>query len=258
MADATNNRCIIIGASHGGAQVATRLRRLGWEGQISLIGDEHHLPYHRPPLSKDYLKGVKTREAIQLHNEAAYSKSDVDLLLGSRVEQVNRDSKHIVLESGETIDYAKLVLAVGSKPRVLSIPGSGLEGVFYLRNADDVDHIRDAATKGKRAVIIGGGYIGLEAAASLRMLGVEVTVLEVMSRILQRVTCETVSNFFARVHCEEGVDIRTETQAKAILGSESVTGVELHNGEVVEADFVIIGVGVLQMNPRHACGNLLL
>lgn len=242
---AANNRCVIVGASHGGAQVATRLRRLGWEGQISLIGDEPHLPYHRPPLSKDYLKGDKTREGIQLHNEVAYEKSGVELLLGSRVEQINRDAKHIALDNGQSIDYEKLVLAVGARPRILPLPGSDLEGVFYLRNADDVDRIRAASVKGKRAVVIGGGYIGLEAAASLRLLGIEVTVLEAMSRILQRITCEAISGFFTRVHREEGVDIRTEAQANAIIGSERVTGVELDTGEVVEADFVIIGIGVL-------------
>ena len=245
MSDTTNKRCVIVGASHGGAQVATRLRRLGWEGSISLIGDERHIPYHRPPLSKDYLKGLKTRDAIQLHNESAYAKSDVDLLLGTRVEQIDRDSKQIVLAGDETMAYDKLVLAVGSKPRVIPLPGSDLEGVYYLRNADDVDQIRAAAKKAKRAAIIGGGYIGLEAAASLRMLEIEVTVLEAMPRILQRVTCEPVSSFFARVHAEEGVDIRTEAQAKAILGDGAVTGVELKSGDVVDADFVIIGVGVL-------------
>ena len=243
--DVAKNRCIIVGASHGGAQVATRLRRLGWNGQISLIGEEPYLPYHRPPLSKDYLKGVKTRKAILLHNEAAYSKSGVELLLGSRVEQIARDSKHIVLDSGQTLDYEKLVLAVGARPRILPLPGSKLENVFYLRNADDVDRIRAASAKGKRAVVIGGGYIGLEVAASLRMLGLEVAVLEAMSRVLQRITCEAVSDFFTRVHREEGVAIRTDAQANAILGSDSATGVELNTGEVVDADFVIIGVGVL-------------
>ena len=242
---AANKRCVIVGASHSGAQVATRLRRLGWDGQISLIGDEPHIPYHRPPLSKDYLKGIKTREGIQLHNETAYSKSGVNLLLGLRADRIARDSKQVIFEGGRTIDYDKLVLAVGARPIVLPLPGADLDGVFYLRNADDVDRIRDATAKGKRAVVIGGGYIGLEAAASLRMLGNEVTVLEARSRILQRVTCEAVSEFFARVHREEGVDIRTETQASAILGSDAVTGVELSSGEVVEADLVIIGVGVV-------------
>ena len=207
--------------------------------------DEPHLPYHRPPLSKDYLKGVKTREGIQLHNEAAYTKSDVDLLLGSRVERIDRNSKHVVLDNGQSIGYSKLVLAVGSKPRILPLPGADLEGVFYLRSADDVDRIRDATVTGKRAVVIGGGYIGLETAASLRMLGIEVTVLEAMSRILQRITCEAISDFFTRIHREEGVDIRIGAQANAILGANAVTGVELSTGEVIDADFVIIGIGVI-------------
>ena len=128
MGDTALKRCVIVGASHGGAQVATRLRRLGWEGSISLIGDERHLPYHRPPLSKDYLKGVKTRDGLQLHNVSAYAKSEVDLSLGTRVEQIDRDSRQIVLAGDETIAYDKLVLAVGSKPRVIPLPGGGSPG----------------------------------------------------------------------------------------------------------------------------------
>ncbi len=245
MADALDGRCVVVGASHGGAQVATRLRRLGWRGSISLIGDEAHLPYHRPPLSKDYLKGLKTKEGILLHAEAAYTNSDVNLMLGSRVEHIDREGQNVVLATGEKLAYDKLVLAVGSRPRVLPLPGAELDGVFYLRNADDVDRIRAAAAKGGRAVVIGGGYIGLEVAASLRTLGMEVTVLEALQRVLQRVTCESISAFFARVHREEGVDVREQAQAKAICGDDVVTGVELESGEVVDASLVIIGIGVM-------------
>ncbi len=245
MADALDGRCVVVGASHGGAQVATRLRRLGWRGSISLIGDEAHLPYHRPPLSKDYLKGLKTKEGILLHAEAAYTNSDVNLMLGSRVEHIDRERQNVVLATGDKLAYDKLVLAVGSRPRVLPLPGAELDGVFYLRNADDVDRIRAAAAKGGRAVVIGGGYIGLEVAASLRTLGMEVTVLEAQERVLQRVTCESISAFFARVHREEGVDIREQVQAKAICGDDVVTGVELESGEVIETSLVIIGIGVM-------------
>lgn len=245
MGDALDGRCVIVGASHGGVQVATRLRRLGWRGSISLIGDEAHLPYHRPPLSKDYLKGVKTKEGILLHVEAAYTKSDVNLMLGSRVEHIDRERQNVVLATNETVAYDKLVLAVGSRPRVLPLTGAELEGVFYLRNSDQVDGIRAAAAKGERAVIIGGGYIGLEVAASLRTLGVEVTVLEAQERVLQRVTCESISEFFTRVHGEEGVDIRAQVQAKTICGDDVVTGVELESGEVIETSLVIIGIGVM-------------
>lgn len=245
MGDALDGRCVIVGASHGGAQVATRLRRLGWRGSISLIGEEAHLPYHRPPLSKDYLKGVKTKEGILLHAEAAYAKSDVDLMLGSRVEHIDREQHCVVLATGEPLAYDKLVLAVGSRPRVLPLPGAELDSVHYLRNVDDVDRIRAAAGKGGSAVVIGGGYIGLEVAASLRTLGMEVTVLEALERVLQRVTCESISAFFTRVHREEGVDIRTQAQAKAICGDDSVTGVELESGEVLAASLVVVGIGIV-------------
>lgn len=245
MTDKLNGRCVVVGASHAGVQVATRLRKFGWQGSIKLIGDEQHLPYHRPPLSKDYLKGLKPKEGIILHGEAAYSKSDVDLMLGQHVESINRENKTVELQAGDLIGYDKLVLAVGSRPRQLPLPGAELGGVHYLRDVDDVDRIRAAAGQGGRAVVIGGGYIGLETAASLRHLGMEVTVVEALDRVLQRVTCEPVSSFFSRVHREEGVDIRVQVQVKAIHGDDDVTGVEFEGGDVLDASLVIIGIGVI-------------
>jgi len=250
-----NERCVIVGASHGGAQVATRLRRSGWQGSIRLIGEEPYLPYHRPPLSKDYLKGVKTKESILLHAKTTYTKSDIELTLGAGVERIDRHRKSVKLTTGEELGYDKLVLAVGSQPRILPLPGSQLDGVCYLRNADDVDRIRAAAESGSRAVIIGGGYIGLEAAASLRTLGMDVTVLEALERVLLRVTCEPVSDFFTRIHREEGVEIRESAQVTAILGEDAVTGVELVSGEAIDASLVVIGIGVIpNMNLAQQAG----
>ncbi len=245
MSDSLDGRCVVVGASHAGAQVATRLRKLGWQGSIKLIGEEQHLPYHRPPLSKDYLKGVKSKEGIILHAELAYAKSDIDLMLGHRVELIDRDNKTVELQTGEQIGYDKLVLAVGSRPRELPLPGTELGGVHYLRDVDDVDRIRATASQGGRAVIIGGGYIGLETAASLRHLGMEVTVIEALDRVLQRVTCEPVSRFFTRIHREEGVDIRVQTQVKAIHGDNAVTGIETASGEIIETSLVVIGIGIV-------------
>jgi 3-phenylpropionate/trans-cinnamate dioxygenase ferredoxin reductase subunit len=245
MKDNPSARCVVIGASHAGAQVATRLRKLGWRGSIKLIGDEQHLPYHRPPLSKDYLKGVKTKESIILHAEATYVKFDVDLMLGQHVESIDRDKKTVELRTGEQIAYDKLVLAVGSRPRELLLPGAKLGGVHYLRDVDDVDRIRTEASRGGRAVVIGGGYIGLETAASLRHLGMDVTVVEALDRVLQRVTCEPVSRFFTRVHREEGVDIRVQEQVKAIHGDNVVTGVEFVGGDIIDASLVVIGIGIV-------------
>ena len=245
MSDSLDGRCVVVGASHAGVQVATRLRKLGWQGSIKLIGDEQHSPYHRPPLSKDYLKGLKPKEGIILHGEAAYTKSVVDLMLGQHVESIDRENKTVELQKGEQIAYDKLVLAVGSRPRELPLPGTDLGGVHYLRDIDDVDRIRSAASQGGRAVIVGGGYIGLETAASLRHLGMDVIVVEALDRVLQRVTCEPVSRFFTRVHHEEGVDIRVQAQVKSIRGNGDVTGVELEDGEVISADLVVIGIGIV-------------
>ncbi len=245
MSDSLDGRCVVVGASHAGAQVATRLRKLGWQGSIKLIGDEQYLPYHRPPLSKDYLKGAKAKDGIILHAEVAYAKSDVDLMLGHHVERIDRNKKTVELQTGEQIGYDKLVLAVGSRPRELPLPGVELGGVHYLRDVDDVDRIRATASQGGRAVIIGGGYIGLETAASLRHLGMEVTVIEALDRVLQRVTCEPVSRFFTRIHREEGVDIRVQTQVKAIHGDNAVTSVEIVSGEMIETSLVVIGIGIV-------------
>ena len=245
MAGVPESKCVIVGASHAGAQTAMRLRRIGWEGSITLIGDEPRLPYHRPPLSKDYLKGAKSIGNIQLNPEAAYQKSTIELLLGKRITSIDRGGRKVALSSGDSLDYDKLVLATGSNPRALPVPGADLEGVFYLRDADDVDGIRRAIKESRKAVVIGGGYIGLEAAASLRSLGLDVVVVEAMERVLQRVTGETVSDFFTRVHREEGVDIRVNTAVTAICGDKSVSGIETAEGDFIDADLVIIGIGIV-------------
>ncbi len=240
-----NRSCVIVGASHGGSQVAQRLRKLGWTGGITLVGEESHLPYHRPPLSKDYLKGVKTADAIHLVAEAKYRQENIDLRLGVRAEEIDAPNKKLRLENGELLHYSRLVLATGSRPRELPLPGADLGGVHYLRNIDDVDQIRAGVKAGQRTVVIGGGYIGLEVAASLRMLGMEVTVLEARSRVLQRVTCETVSAFYTRVHREESVDIRTEVRVSELQGDGTVSAVELANGEVIETSLVVVGIGIV-------------
>ncbi len=245
MTGTSDSRCVIVGASHAGVQAATRVRRLGWKGSITLIGDEPRIPYHRPPLSKDYLKGAKSVDSIHLHPEAAYQNSEIKLMLGKRVERIDRDAKQVSIASSDSLPYDKLLLAVGSRPKELPIPGTELQGACYLRDLADVDRIRAAVQRGARAIIVGGGYIGLEAAASLRFLGMKVTVLEALDRVLQRVTCETMSAFFARVHKEEDVDIRVGADVKSIVGDESVNGVELGSGEILDADLVVIGIGIV-------------
>jgi 3-phenylpropionate/trans-cinnamate dioxygenase ferredoxin reductase subunit len=239
----TDSRAVIVGASHAGAQLVASLRQEKWSGEIVLIGDESALPYQRPPLSKAYLAGEQMLDELVIRNSDFYTSQDIRLV-NSRVESIDRSVQRLTLSSGESFAYDKLALCVGARARQLDLPGATLAGVFYLRTAADVELIRAAATPGSRAVIIGGGYIGLETAASLRALGLDVTVLEATERVLERVTAPEVSAFFARIHREEGVDIRTSALVEALLGDDRVREVILADGESIPADLVIVGVGV--------------
>jgi len=236
---------VIVGAGHSGSKLATSLRQHGWSGSITLIGDDPHQPYHRPPLSKTYLKENMSVDDIPLYAPTVYEKANIDLLLGTRVQSINCNRQTVELASGDQIGFDRLVLAVGSNPRRLAVLGCDLDGVCYLRDADDANRIRDLASTGQHAVIIGGGYIGLEAAASLRQLGMEVTVLEVLGRLLARVASETVSDFVTQMHTDNGVKIRVQDRVKKIFGETRVSGVELESGESIRADLVLIGIGIV-------------
>ena len=242
---AAKSRCIIIGASHAAAQLAPTLRQQGWTGSISMISNEYFLPYHRPPLSKDYLAGAKNAEQILIRPAAIYNKCDIGITMGVTAATIDRRNKQLQLEDGMTMDYDKLVLTTGARVRKIDIPGVDLDGVFYLRDLNDAQQIKLSTGANKRAVIIGGGYIGLETASALRKLGMQVTVLEAMPRILQRVTAPEVAAFYARIHKEEGVEIVADVQAISISGDKQVQSVQCHNGTEYKADLVIIGVGVI-------------
>ena len=242
---AAKSRCIIIGASHAAAQLAPTLRQQGWTGSISMISNEYFLPYHRPPLSKDYLAGAKNAEQILIRPAAIYNKCDIGITMGVTAATIDRRNKQLQLEDGMTMDYDKLVLTTGARVRKIDIPGVDLDGVFYLRDLNDAQQIKLSTGANKRAVIIGGGYIGLETASALRKLGMQVTVLEAMPRILQRVTAPEVAAFYARIHKEEGVEIVADVQAISISGDKQVESVQCHNGTEYKADLVIIGVGVI-------------
>jgi 3-phenylpropionate/trans-cinnamate dioxygenase ferredoxin reductase component len=241
----STDHCVIVGGSHAAAQLGASLRQGGWEGKISIVGDEAIPPYHRPPLSKAYLAGDKHSDELLIRPAAFYEKSNIDLVLGNQVTAIDREAKVITLHDGGSIPYTKLALTTGARVRKLALPGHELDGVFYLRDLSDVDRIRGFVGKGKSAVIIGGGYIGLETAASLRKLGMEVTVLEALPRVLQRVTAPEVSAFYTRVHGEEGVKIITEAAVESLQGAASVEAVSLADGTKLKADMVIIGVGVI-------------
>ncbi|MEO9328945.1 NAD(P)/FAD-dependent oxidoreductase [Gordonia aurantiaca] len=239
----TTGRAVIVGASHAGAQLSAQLRSSGWAGEIVMIGEEPYLPYHRPPMSKTYLANSVGIDDLLIRGAEFYEQKAIEFRRG-RVERIDRDAQRVFLAGGESLSYDRLALCVGARPVALRIPGADLAGVYYLRTAEDVEAIRADVPGSTRAVIVGGGYIGLETAASLRKLGLDVTVVEAADRVLKRVTAPEVSGFFQRVHEAEGVRIRTRAAVEGFEGSGRVTGVHLADGERIPADFVIVGIGV--------------
>jgi 3-phenylpropionate/trans-cinnamate dioxygenase ferredoxin reductase subunit len=237
--------CVIIGASHAAAQLAPTLRQGGWQGRIIIVGDEPYIPYHRPPLSKTFLSGEKSLEDINIRPPIIYEKAEIEFMLNTRVESIDRDNKKLSLDSGETLEYNKLALTTGSRVRKVDLPGIDLEGVYYLRDVNDVEKIKAHVDAGKKAVIVGGGYIGLETAAVLRQSGMEVSVLEMMERVLQRVTAPEVSAFYDRIHSEEGVNIYCGVGVSAIEGETKVSKVICSDGSEYAADLVVVGVGIV-------------
>ena len=248
--------CLIIGASHAGASLATAVRKEGWTGRILVIGDETVLPYHRPPLSKALLMGEKTTDQIEIFKAAVYEKAGIEFRLGVRVESINRSAKTVLLNNGETLSYDKLGLCTGARVRKLDIPGANLKGVHYLRTLADAQAIQAAVKPGGKAVIVGGGYIGLETAASLNKLGMEVTVLEMMNRILERVTAPELSAYYSDLHSRNGVNIVVNAQALELRGTDHVQQVVCNEDRVLDADLVIIGIGVIPNTELAAAAGL--
>jgi len=240
-----SKQCIIVGGSHAGAQIAISLRAEGWDEAILIISDEAHLPYHRPPLSKGFVSGDKTLTDILLRPASYFEKHNIRFLFNVKVESIDRANNSITCSDGETRAYAKLALATGARVRKISLPGSDLAGIHYLRSASDADAIRADASTANSAVIVGGGYIGLELAASFRKTGMQVTVLEMAPRVLARVAAPQVSEFYTRIHREEGVQIVNETSAESFSGEKRVASVRGTDGKDYAADIVIVGVGVM-------------
>lgn len=236
---------VIVGAGQAGGEIAFELRRAGFTGRVQLIGDEAHIPYKRPPLSKTYFAGSTTLESLYVMPHAALDKAHIEFLGGTRVERIDRVAKAVLLGDGRALPYDRLALATGGRARPLNLPGAGRPNVFLLRTIGDVDAIRPLCAPGKRAVIIGGGFIGLETAAVAVKLGLKVTVLEGLPRVLARVTVPEVSSFFERVHREAGVDLRTGVAVTAFEGEPDVTHVLLDDGTRIETDLVIAGIGLL-------------
>lgn len=237
--------CIIIGASHAAAQLVFSLRQEGWQGKITVIGDEASLPYQHPPLSKTFLRGDKAANEIFIRPQAFYEKHNIDFKLDTRVESIQRASKSVILSSGEILKYDKLALCTGSRPRQITLPGSELSGVHYLRTLRDGEGIKSDMASAKEAVIVGGGYIGLETAASLTTMGIKVTVVEMASRVLARVTAPVMAEFYTRMHQEEGVVIKTEVTVSAFEGKGKIERVICTDGSHLNTDLVVIGVGII-------------
>ena len=242
-----NADVIIVGTGHGGAQAAIALRQQGHEGSILMLGRDAYPPYERPPLSKEYLAGDKPFERIMIRPEKFWADKGIDIKLGAMVSEVDWMAHEVVLTDGARIGYRKLVWAGGGDPRRLSCAGANLKGVHAVRDRRDVDAIMAQLQNGAtRFVVIGGGYIGLEAAAVLRKLNCEVTLLEALPRVLARVAGEELSEFIQQEHRAQGVDVRLETAVEAIEGADGqVTGVKLADGEVLPCDAVIVGIGIV-------------
>lgn len=242
----------VVGAGHAGGEIAFALRQQGYAGPLTLIGEEAHLPYQRPPLSKAYLKGECETPSLYLRQQAAYEKANIGLLLSRRVERIERAGKRLVLDDGRELTYSKLALATGGRARRMTINDAARAertGNFhYLRNIDDVNAIRARFEAGQRLVVIGGGYIGLEVAASAIARGVKVTVLEALPRVLARVTAPQMSAFYERVHRDAGVDVRTNIEVTGLdfnAAGDAVTAVHCTGGVAIAADFVVVGIGLL-------------
>ena len=235
---------VIIGAGHAAGQAAASLRQEKYEGPITIIGDEPHVPYQRPPLSKQYLSGEQAIDRVYLRPQKFYDDKDITLKLGVRATAIDRDAKTVALDNGESIDYDKLIISTGSRPRMLNIEGSDLPGIHYLRTIGDVDAIRDEMQAGKNLVIVGGGYIGLEVASVGIERGLNVHVLEMESRILQRVTTPEMSSYYHNLHEGRGVHIHTDTMVSGFAGSDRVEQV-LCGEQAFDADVVIVGIGII-------------
>jgi len=253
-------RVVIIGAGQAGGQAAYSLRLGGFAGGITLVGDEAAPPYQRPPLSKAYLKGELEAERLFLKPLEYYAEHDIALITGDAATAISLGDHAVTLASGRTLAWDKLVIATGARPRKLALLGADLQGVSELRTLADVDRIRRAAVAGARLVVVGAGYIGLEAAAVGAQLGMKVTVLEAMPQVLSRVAGPEIGAFYTRIHREAGTDVRLGVRIDGFEGVGTVSGVRLAGGEIVPADFVLVGVGVLPnlelaLEAGLVCGN---
>ena len=253
----TKPNFIIVGGGLAGADAAQTLREEGFDGSITLLGQEPNAPYERPPLSKDYLQGKAERDSIFVHTEPWYAEHGVDLSMSTAVTSLDSAARTVTTATGAQLHYDKLLLATGSKPRRLEVPGADLDGVYYLRNVEDSERIKIDFARAKRVVIIGAGWIGLETAAAARAAGLDVTLLVSADLPLQHVLGPEVAPIFAELHRSHGVDLRYRTTAAELTGRHgAATGVILSDGTRIDADMVIVGVGVVPRTELAAAAGL--
>jgi len=247
---------VIVGAGHAGAQAAIALRQNGFSGTVAMIGREPEPPYERPPLSKEYFAREKPFERLYIRPPAFWGEKNIDLRLGVEVTAVDPAAHLLTLSDGATLGYGQLIWATGGDPRRLSCKGAELAGVHAVRTRADCDQLMGEIDGGARNIaVIGGGYIGLEAAAVLTKLGCKVTLLEALPRVLARVAGPELSAFYEKEHRDHGVDLRTGVAVDGLEGTGRVTGVKLADGEVIPADAVIVGIGIVPaIGPLIAAG----
>lgn len=242
----TDAHVVILGAGHAGGTAAALLRQYGWKGPITLIGAEALAPYQRPPLSKQWLTGEVNWKSLALRPDSFYAANAITLRLGLRATRLERAAQRVILETGESLAYDHLILALGSCSRSLGLAGSELDGVLALRTVPDADALRSVLGHGRRLAVIGGGYIGLEAAASARALGTDVVVIEREARVLARVASPALSAFFQDYHRARGVELMLSARVEALEGvSGRISGVRLSDGRLIACDAVLIGIGAL-------------
>jgi 3-phenylpropionate/trans-cinnamate dioxygenase ferredoxin reductase subunit len=239
---------LIVGGGHGGAQAAIALRQHRFAGTIAVVSDESDLPYERPPLSKDYLSGQKSFERILIRPENFWREHEIAMQLNCRVVSVDAEAHAVGLADGSSLSYGTLIWAAGGSPRQLACAGHGLAGVHSVRTRADVDRLIGELDGVSRIVVVGGGYIGLEAAAALATAGKHITLLEAQSRVLARVAGEPLSRFYEREHRARGVDLRLGVEVASVEArAGSVCGVRLANGQIIDCEMVIVGIGIAPM-----------
>lgn len=238
---------VIVGASYAGTQLAASARELGFDAPIVVLGDEAHMPYQRPPLSKGLLTGKTALDQLGLRGPDFFTHNAIDLRLGTRATALDTTAKTLQLADGSTLPYGWLALATGARCRPLPVPGATLQGVHQLRTLDDAQAVLQAMGPGRRACVIGGGFIGLEVAAALTAAGASVTVVEGLPRLLARSFSEPMSDYVATAHRQRGITLRLGEGVRALRGNaqNQVTGVELTNGQTIDCDLVVLGIGVL-------------